>query len=64
MKKGLFPHFFPRSFWGLALNKVGGGVIVNSRKAINSLFVLLRIPFCNFDVLLEINLYSQHTNEK
>lgn len=64
MKKGLFPHLFPKSFWGLALNKVGGGVIVNSRKTINSLLVLLCIPFCNFDVLPEINLYIQHTNEK
>lgn len=64
MKKGLFPHLFPRSFWGIALNKVGGGVIVNSRKAINSLLVLLCIPFRNFDVFPEMNLYTQRTNEK
>lgn len=56
-------HSFPRSFWGIAPNKVVE-VLLTQEKAINSLHVLLYVPFHNFDALPEMNLYIQHTNEK
>lgn len=55
--------FISEKFLRYTPNK-GAEVLLTQEKAINSLHVLLYVPFHNFDALPEMNLYIQHTNEK